>query len=112
MASTSVTLGPHWDEFIALMLKEGRYGSTSELIRASLRLMEEQEGQRARLRVALLTRHRNDLQCPYLQAVKDDSAELPCGACAPRYHCEEVSALLCATRNANLVCSWHHRPQR
>ncbi len=50
MASTSVTLGPHWDEFIALMLKEGRYGSTSELIRASLRLMEEQEGQRARLR--------------------------------------------------------------
>ena len=40
MASTSVTLGPHWDEFIALMLKEGRYGSTSELIRASLRLME------------------------------------------------------------------------
>lgn len=54
MASTSVTLGPHWDQFIALMLKEGRYGSTSELIRASLRLMEEQEGQRARLRVALM----------------------------------------------------------
>lgn len=54
MASTSVTLGPHWDEFIALMLKEGRYGSTSELIRASLRLIEEHEGQRARLRVALM----------------------------------------------------------
>lgn len=54
MASTSVTLGPHWDQFIALMLNEGRYGSTSELIRASLRLMEEQEGQRARLRVALM----------------------------------------------------------
>lgn len=54
MASTSVTLGQHWDQFIALMLKEGRYGSTSELIRASLRLMEEQEGQRARLRVALM----------------------------------------------------------
>ena len=54
MASTSVTLGPHWDQFIALMLKEGRYGSTSESIRASLRLMEEQEGQRARLRVALM----------------------------------------------------------
>lgn len=54
MAGTSVTLGPHWDEFIALMLEEGRYGSTSELIRASLRLMEEQEGHRARLRVALM----------------------------------------------------------
>lgn len=54
MASTSVTLGPHWDEFISLMMKEGRYGSISELIRASLRLMEEQEGQHARLRVALM----------------------------------------------------------
>ncbi|WP_299750160.1 type II toxin-antitoxin system ParD family antitoxin [uncultured Boseongicola sp.] len=54
MAGTSVTLGPYWDDFISLMLKEGRYGSTSELIRASLRLMEEQEGQRARLRVALM----------------------------------------------------------
>ena len=54
MAGTSVTLGPHWDKFIGLMLKEGRYGSTSELIRASLRLMEEQEGQRARLRVELM----------------------------------------------------------
>lgn len=53
MASTSVTLGPHWEQFIDLMLKDGRYGSASELIRASLRLMEEQEGQRARLRVAL-----------------------------------------------------------
>lgn len=54
MAGTSVTRGPHWDVFIALMLKDKRYGSTSELIRASLRLMEEQEGQRARLRVALI----------------------------------------------------------
>lgn len=54
MAGTSVTLGPHWDEFVGLMLREGRYGTTSELIRASLRLMEEQEGQRARLRVALM----------------------------------------------------------
>jgi antitoxin ParD1/3/4 len=54
MAGTSVTLGPHWDRFIALMLQEGRYASASELMRAALRLLEEQEGQRARLRVALM----------------------------------------------------------
>ena len=53
MASTSVTLGKHWDEFIETMLKEGRYGSVGELMRAGLRLLEEQEGERARLSVVL-----------------------------------------------------------
>ena len=42
------------------MMKDGRYGSASELIRASLRLMEEQEGQTARLRVALMEGKRSD----------------------------------------------------
>ena len=54
MASTCVTLGNHWDEFIKTMLKEGRYCSASELMRADLWLLEEQEGERARLRVALM----------------------------------------------------------
>lgn len=40
MAGPCVTPGPFWDEFIGLMPKEGRYGSTNELIRALLRLME------------------------------------------------------------------------
>jgi len=39
MASTSLTLGAHWETFIKQQVSSGRYGSTSELIRDSLRLL-------------------------------------------------------------------------
>ena len=52
--NTSVTIGNHFEAFIAEQLKEGRYGSASEVVRAGLRLLEEQESRVRQLRAALI----------------------------------------------------------
>ena len=51
--NTSITLGDHFDKFIADRIKQGRYGSASEVIRAGLRLLETSETKIETLRALL-----------------------------------------------------------
>ncbi len=41
--NTSVTLGEHFDEFVSEKINAGRFQSVSEVVRAGLRKLEEDE---------------------------------------------------------------------
>ena len=41
MATTSLSLGPHWEKFVKREIASGRFASASEVVRAALRELEE-----------------------------------------------------------------------
>ena len=51
--TTSITIGAPLDDFIGKLIESGRFGSTSEVVRSALRLLERQENQLAALRAAV-----------------------------------------------------------
>ena len=51
--NTSITLGEHFEKIIQSSIESGRYASASEVIRAGLRLVDEQEQKIRLLREAI-----------------------------------------------------------
>lgn len=54
MATTSLSLGEHWEVFIKNEISTGRYGSASEVVRDALRAMEERKNKLEALRSHLI----------------------------------------------------------
>lgn len=70
--NTSVTLGAHYEKFIAQQVTQGRFGSASEAIRAGLRLLEERETKLSLLRRALIEGEESGPADYSVQAVIDE----------------------------------------
>jgi antitoxin ParD1/3/4 len=51
--NTSISLGNYFDQFIQNRIKEGRFKNVSEVVRAGLRLLEEEESKTIALKNAI-----------------------------------------------------------
>lgn len=63
--NTSFSLGDHFADFVESQVARGRYGSASEVVRAGLRLLEDQEAQLAALRAALVDGETSGVSTPF-----------------------------------------------
>ena len=64
--NTSVTLGEHFERFIAKQIKSGRFESKSEVVRAAMRLLEEHEKKVTALRQALVEGEQSGEAVPFV----------------------------------------------
>jgi antitoxin ParD1/3/4 len=55
----------HFSNFVEAQVKEGRYSSASDVVRAGLRLLEEQEAKLAALRAALIAGEQSGPSTPF-----------------------------------------------
>ncbi|MCC6690472.1 MAG: type II toxin-antitoxin system ParD family antitoxin [Bacteroidia bacterium] len=53
MKNTSISLGNYFDQFVSSQISTGRYKNVSEVIRAGLRLLEDEESKVIALRKAI-----------------------------------------------------------
>ena len=75
--NTSITLGDHFDGFIASQIQTGRYGSASEVIRSALRLLVTQETKLNTLRQLLVAGEESDeAECDLERLISELDGEL------------------------------------
>ena len=55
MKDTSISLGPHFDEFVISQVSVGKYKNVTEVLLAGLRLLEDEESKVIELRTAIET---------------------------------------------------------
>ena len=53
MKNTSISLGNYFDNFVSSQVSVGRFKNVSEVVRAGLRLLEDEEGKVIALRKAI-----------------------------------------------------------
>ena len=63
--NTSFSIGEYFSDFVETQVKEGRYSSASDVVRAGLRLLEEQEAKLAALRAALIKGEQSGPSTPF-----------------------------------------------
>lgn len=63
--NTSILLGDHLSNFVDSQVKTGRFSSTSEVVRAGLRLLEEHEMAVERLRNELIDGENSGIAEPF-----------------------------------------------
>ena len=63
--NTSITLGDHFASFVKEQVEGGRYGTTSDVVRAGLRLLEEHEKKVKALEQALIDGENSGTATPF-----------------------------------------------
>ena len=53
MKNTSISLGDYFDQFVSSQVSIGRYKNVSEVVRAGLRLLEDEESKTIALKAAI-----------------------------------------------------------